>query len=104
MTTEIASIQDDIKNLSIHDLDISFLEALANNVVYCLNKYQKEQQKSISRKDKQKTDNTITDILEILSKEIIWAKEEVKNKDIESAYSYFRKAKKQLVKSIEPLF
>lgn len=102
MTVEINTIQTEIKSFSAEGLDIAFLEALSNNVVYCLNKYLKENTDS-SRSIKRKANNVITDILETLSKEITWAKEELEGGNPLPAKEYLAKAQQQILESMQVL-
>ena len=103
MTKEIAAIQNEIQAISLAELDIAFLEALSNNVVYCLNKYLKESS-DLARDKKKRVDNVMTDILETLSKEINWAKEELEEQNEGTARDYLAKAKQQVLDSMQQLF
>lgn len=101
MTPELEQIRDEIEDLNAFKADIQFLEALANNAIYCLNQYQK---KDISVRLKQAIDIVITDVLNTLTKEVEWAKEEVDNPDEGEFKILFIKAKNQILADINQLF
>jgi hypothetical protein len=101
MTPELEQIRDEIMDLRVSKADIQFLEALANNAIFCLSKYQKEQ---IPTRTKQAIDIVITDVLNTLTKEIEWVKEEVENENFPEIKSLFGKAKKQILSDINQLF
>lgn len=101
MTPELEQIRDEILDLSAFKADIQFLEALANNAIYCLSQHQK---KEIPVRLKQAIDIVITDVLNTLTKEVEWAKEEIESEDIEEFKALFKKAKNQILADINQLF
>ncbi|BDS14731.1 hypothetical protein [Aureispira anguillae] len=101
MTPELEQIRNEILDLSAFKADIQFLEALANNAIYCLSQYQK---KEIPVRLKQAIDIVITDVLNTLTKEVEWAKEEIENDDIDEFKALFKKAKNQILADINQLF
>lgn len=101
MTPELEQIRDEISDLSVSKADIQFLEALANNAIYCLNLHKK---KEIPSRTRQAIDVVITDVLNTLTKEVEWAKEEVENENYEEMKTLFKKAKKQILADINQLF
>lgn len=101
MTPELEQIRDEIDELNAFKADIQFLEALANNAIYCLSQYQK---KDISVRLKQAIDIVITDVLNTLTKEVEWAKEEATNDDDGEFKTLFLKAKNQILADINQLF
>lgn len=101
MIPELAQIRDEIVELSERKSDIGFLEALANNAIYCLNQYQKN---NIPPRTKQAIDIVITDVLNTLNKEVEWAKEERDNEDFDEFQVLFKKAKQQILSDINQLF
>jgi len=102
MTSEIAQIRDEVSELSATQLDIPMLEALANNALYCLNNFQKENRPDSY--NKRLTDTVITDVLATLTKELVWAQEELDNQNEEEAVKYFQKAQSQILADINQLF
>jgi hypothetical protein len=101
MTPELEQIRDEIDELNAFKADIQFLEALANNAIYCLSQYQK---KDISGRLKQAIDIVITDVLNTLTKEVEWAKEEIENDNEREFKVLFLKAKNQILADINQLF
>jgi len=101
MTPELEQIRDEIDDLNAFKADIQFLEALANNAIYCLSQHQK---KEISFRLKQAIDIVITDVLNTLTKEVEWAKEEVGNDNKDEFKTLFLKAKNQILADINQLF
>lgn len=101
MTPELEQIRDEIVELSVSKADIQFLEALANNAIYCLSKHQKQE---IPTRTKQAIDIVITDVLNTLTKEVEWAKEEIENENYSELKSLFKKAKQQILADINQLF
>ncbi len=101
MTAELEQIRDEIVELSSSKSDIGFLEALANNAIYCLSNYQK---KELALRTKKAIDIVITDLLNTLTKEIEWAKEELENENYTELSKLFKKAKDQILSDINQLF
>lgn len=103
MLAEIRSIRAEIEIVKIADLDIDFLEALTNNAIYCLNKLQTKAATSSIGNTRKLVNEIMTDLLETLNKEVRWAKEELSNEDQHAAQEYYKKAKKQIIESIDQL-
>lgn len=103
MNTEISIIRNEIANLSVAKLDLGFLEALANNALYCLNKHQTATTTSLPRTQKRLVDDVMTDLLQILHKEVVWAKEELEQEHHAAALDYYQKAKSQIIASLDLL-
>ncbi len=101
MIPELEQIRNEISELSTSKPDVQFLEALANNAIFCLNQYQK---KEIPTRTKQAIDVVITDVLNTLSKEIEWVKEEIENENDSEIRALFKKAKNQILSDINQLF
>ncbi|MCH2023730.1 MAG: hypothetical protein MK207_14740 [Saprospiraceae bacterium] len=101
MTPELQQIRDEIADLSILNPDIHFLEALVNNAIYCLSNHQK---KDLQPRSKQAIGVVITDLLNTLTKEIQWAKEENENENFAELEKLFTKAKGQILSDIDQLF
>ena len=101
MIPELEQIRDEISDLSTSKSDIAFLEALANNAIYCLNQHQKNE---IPSRTKQAIDIVITDVLNTMTKELEWAKEEHNNENFDEMKNLFHKAQKQLLADINQLF
>ena len=101
MTPELEQIRDEIADLSILKSDIHFLEALVNNAIYCLSSHQKN---DLRPRSKQAIDVVITDLLNTLTKEIEWAKEEKENENFTELEKLFTKAKGQILSDINQLF
>lgn len=101
MTPELEQIREEILDLNDFKADIQLLEALANNAVYCLSQHQKN---THSSRLKQAIAIVITDILNTLTKEIEWAKEEADANDLEEFRQLFVKAKNQIIADINQLF
>lgn len=101
MTPELEQIREEILDLNDFKADIQLLEALANNAVYCLSQHQKN---TNSSRLKQAIAIVITDILNTLTKEIEWAKEEADANDLEEFRQLFVKAKNQIIADINQLF
>lgn len=101
MTPELEQIRDEIAEISTSKPDLQFLEALANNAIYCLSQYQK---KLIPSRTKLAIDIVITDVLSTLSKEVEWAKEEIENENYPESRELFKKAKEQILADINQLF
>lgn len=101
MTPELEQIRNEINALSVSKADIQFLEALANNAIYCLSNYQKG---AIPQRTKQAIDIVITDVLNTLTKEVEWAKEELTSEDSSEIVLLFKKAKAQILADINQLF
>ena len=101
MTPELEQIRKEISELSPSKADVKFLEALANNAIYCLNQHQK---KEIPTRTKQAIDIVITDILSTLSKELEWAKEEAENENSTEIKNLFKKAQEQIIADLSQLF
>ena len=101
MTPELEQIRDEIVDLSTSKSDIGFLEALTNNAIYCLINYQK---KDLNQRTKKAIDIVITDLLNTLTKEIEWSKEELENENYSELTKLFKKAKAQILSDINQLF
>ena len=101
MTPELEQIRDEISELSTSASDVAFLEALANNAIYCLNQHHKQ---DISPRIRQAINIVITDVLNTLTKEIEWAKEELKNENFHEMSKLFKKAQNQILSDINQLF
>ncbi len=101
MIPELEQIRDEISDLSTSKSDIAFLEALANNAIYCLSQHQKNE---IATRTRQAMNIVITDVLNTLTKEIEWAKEEHKKGNFDEMKTLFCKAQKQILADINQLF
>lgn len=101
MTPELEQIREEILDLNDFKADIQLLEALANNAVYCLSQHQKN---TPTPRLKQAIAIVITDILNTLTKEIEWTKEEADTNDLDEYRQLFVKAKNQIIADINQLF
>ncbi len=101
MTPELEQIREEILDLNDFQADIQLLEALANNAVYCLSQLQKD---TDSPRLKKAIAIVITDILNTLTKEIEWTKEEADSDDLEEFRQLFTKARNQIIADINQLF
>ncbi|MGH1335673.1 MAG: hypothetical protein ACRBFS_06050 [Aureispira sp.] len=101
MTPELEQIREEILDLNDFKADIQLLEALANNAVYCLSQHQKN---TNSPRLKQAIAIVITDILNTLTKEIEWTKEEADASDMREYRQLFTKSKNQIIADINQLF
>lgn len=102
MTAELESIYAEIMDLHDESDDLQMLEALINNAVYVLSKMQQSSEISLLPKEKEAVDITLSDLLNTLSKEFRWAKEE--EEDLLEQHRWFVKAKKQFLVDMQPLF
>lgn len=102
MTAELESIYAEIMDLHDESDDLQMLEALINNAVYVLSKMQQSPKISLLPKEKEDVEITLSDLLNTLSKEFRWAKEE--EEDLLEQHRWFVKAKKQFLVDMKPLF
>jgi hypothetical protein len=104
MTTELDILREEVENLKPYQADVDMLDALANNIVYILSKMQRQasQPDSIWQKHHNKLEQVLSDVLNTLNKELLWAKEETEDED--QRRHWFGKAQQQLLEDIAPLY
>lgn len=103
MTNELEFIRDEIYALNEHWADIVMLNSLANNIVFSLGKLEKSEQfEQLTARQKQNVSDTISDVLNTISKELKWTMELV-DTDPEQVV-WYRKTKHQLLEDIQKLF
>ncbi len=102
MTAELESIYQEILDLHDESDDLQMLEALVNNAVYVLSKLQQSAEMALSPQEAQAVELALTDLLNTMSKEMRWAKEEAD--DLLEQHRWFVKAKKQFLVDMKPLF
>jgi hypothetical protein len=94
---ELKHIYEEIVDIRDESDDLQMLEALANNAIYVLSKIQQ----SNNVADKATASVVLTDMLNTLNKEFLWAKEE---QDLLEKHRWFVKAKKQFLEDMQALF
>lgn len=103
MTTELYLIRDEIAALHEYSADLQMLESLANNLVYSLSTFQKsDDYYAIPPKAQQTINDTITDVLNTINKELAWTAEYDESEP--EYYEWFKKTKLRILEDIEKLF
>ena len=100
MTDEIRSILNELEEFDHKEGDVYFFEALVNNAIYSINKFQKENGKDLDSNSKAIINQTISDLLETLNKEVEWAKEELALDNQSEGIKYLQKSKDRIVQDL----
>jgi hypothetical protein len=95
--SELKHIYKEIVDIHDESDDLQLLEALANNAIYVLSKIQQSNHST----DKATASVVLTDMLNTLNKELLWAKQE---QDPLEKHQWFVKAKKQFLEDMQMLF
>ena len=103
MTTELSLIRDEIAALHEYSADLEMLESLANNIVYSLSAFQKsDDYYAVPPKMQQAINDTITDVLSTINKELAWTAEYDESEA--EYYEWFKKTKQRILEDIAKLF
>ena len=95
MTTEIRAILSELEEFDQTGGDVHFFEALVNNAIYSMNKFQRNG-KDLEPNIKS-VNQTISDLLETLNKEVEWAKEEIALDNLKEGINYLSKSKDRVI-------
>ena len=101
MTTEIRAILSELEEFDQTSGDVHFFEALVNNAIYSMNKFQKENGKDLESNIKSVINQTISDLLETLNKEVEWAKEEIALDNLKEGINYLSKSKDRVISDLK---
>ena len=102
MSEELLQIRNEINGLNDTTADIAFLEALVNNLVYCLRKVQKESEEQEDKLKALAVNIVVTDILATKNQELAKAKK-AKSRSLNSYPGLFRQAKQLIVQDINQI-
>lgn len=102
MSEELLQIRNEIHGLNEATADITFLEALVNNLVYCLRKIQKESEEQEDKLKALAINIVVTDILATKNQELAKAKI-AKSRSLNAYPELFRQAKQLIVQDINQI-
>ena len=101
--TELVIILRELQEFDANGGDVHFFEALVNNAIYSINKFQKENRNDIDAETKSIINQTISDLLETLNKEVEWAKEEIAVDNMKEGLNYLAKSQERVINDLTQL-
>ena len=101
--TELVIILRELQEFDAKGGDVHFFEALVNNAIYSINKFQKENGNDIDPEIKSIINQTISDLLETLNKEVEWAKEEIAVDNMKEGLNYLAKSQERVINDLTQL-